>query len=162
MPIVLYSKKDSLWKIAGFAAACEAHSSPTIWFESALWGPESRNVGFDITPKFDIWSMGCMLYELTVGSRPFSTQSDVYAHCDLKKQIEIPPDKTFGPLHNKAVTQVIRSMLQPWPASRPTAKALRDIFHVESGFPIRDVLESVSTPNAPDITNLASSRTPEV
>ena len=162
MPLVLYSKKDSLWKIAGFAAACEAHSSPTIWFESALWGPESRNVGFDLTPKFDIWSMGCILYELTVGSLPFLTQSDVYSHYDLKKQIEIPPDKTSGPVHNEAVTQVIRSMLQPRPASRPTAKALRDIFHVESGFPVEGVMESASTANAPDITTLTSSMTPKV
>ena len=162
MPIVLYSKKDSLWKIAGFAAACEAHSPRTIRFENALWSPEARHVGFDVTPKIDIWSMGCILYELTVGSRPFSTQSDVDAHCELKKQIEIPSDKTFGPLHNKAVTQVIRSMLQPRPASRPTAKALRDIFHVASGSPVGEATESASTPNLPDVTTLTLSITPKV
>ena len=157
MPIVLYSKKDSLWKIAGFAAACEAHSPLRIRLQHVLWGPEARTEHFDITPEIDIWSMGCILYELTVGSRPFPTQSDVDSHYYLKKQITIPADKTFGPLHNAAVTQVIRSMLRPSPASRPTAKALRFIFQ---GFLIR--VEWASTPNAPDITNLASSRTPEV
>lgn len=79
--------------------------------------------------------MGCILYELVVCVNLFSTEDEVRQYCDEGKQIELPEARTFGLVHNRIVTDAIRSILSLLPSSRPTAQALRNAFQVQATTP---------------------------
>src|SRR5271167_2017073 len=81
---VLYSRKDSLWKLTDFGLTSEATASRLHSTTSARGSPGYRAPELGISNKFsnkvDIWSMGCLLYELATGKQAFLTDFAVVYH----------------------------------------------------------------------------------
>jgi len=78
--------------------------------------------------KADIWSTGCILYELAVGTRAFSSDWAVIQHKLGGKDIEIELDSNFCDKCGEEITRNILRMLRSDPPSRPSATVLFKTF----------------------------------
>ena len=84
---VLHSRKSSTWKITDFGISAEGttnyacttkDSKGSIGYRAPeLLALESNDKAV-YTNKVDIWSMGCILYELAAGQKAFRNDLDVY------------------------------------------------------------------------------------
>jgi serine/threonine protein kinase len=72
--------------------------------------------------------MGCILYELATGIRPFKSDWDVLNHRISKRNIEVVLDDTFDTHSIATTTQHIVEMLQIDPSDRPSASFLSEKF----------------------------------
>jgi serine/threonine protein kinase len=94
---VLYSHKDAQWKLGDFGLTCEGTliRDFTTTFARGTAGyraPELLTVTTKLVynNKADIWSMGCILYELATHKQAFLNDFAVY-HCRLtKSNIRVP------------------------------------------------------------------------
>uniref|UniRef100_A0ACB8FKK7 Serine/threonine-protein kinase plk1 n=1 Tax=Sphaerodactylus townsendi TaxID=933632 RepID=A0ACB8FKK7_9SAUR len=69
--------------------------------------------------EVDIWSIGCIMYTLLVGKPPFETS------CLKETYMRIKKNNYTIPLHiNPVAANLIRRMLRPDPATRPTIEEL--------------------------------------
>src|SRR5271170_657642 len=73
---VLYCQKDGNWKVTDFGLSCEATSKVprTTRFArgtSSYRSPELIRPFPTFTNKVDIWSVGCIFYELLTGNVAF-------------------------------------------------------------------------------------------
>jgi ankyrin repeat protein len=103
------------------------------------------------TNKVDIWAMGCILYELATGNRPFKSDWAVTSFVHSAKNIEVSLDNTFNVDSIKIITQHIVDMLQATPAARPSASVLsagfdRHLQLAQESVQLSAVSNSVSTP----------------
>lgn len=76
LTLVLYSSKDSAWKLADFGFTCEGTSSQfqisgLVRGTSGYRAPELLAEPATYTNKVDIWAMGCILHELAVARKAF-------------------------------------------------------------------------------------------
>src|SRR5271169_6862808 len=73
--LVLYSRKDSVWKLADFGFTSEATSTTLQTSVDGKGTPGYRAPELVRSSKYnnktDIWSLGCILYELAVGQKAF-------------------------------------------------------------------------------------------
>jgi hypothetical protein len=89
---------------------------------------------FDETPTFnnklDIWSMGCILYELVVGQKAFRTDQAVFSYRqNASSMINVPfESQAFDTDSREKFTQSICSMLQITSTQRPSAPVLLRTF----------------------------------
>lgn len=128
---VLYSMKDRKWKVADFGLTCEATSTALIFTDFSRGTPGYRspellketNRGFNT--KLDIWSMGCILYELVTGSKLFLDDFSVNQFAALGESISYLPFKeTIDKQTRLLVLGMIQDMLHISPSSRPMADDL--------------------------------------
>jgi serine/threonine protein kinase len=96
--IVLYSRKDSVWKVADFGFTTQLRQSQSTILTQDGRGTEGyyppefldETAELRYSTKLDIWQLGCILFELAVGRRAFSSN---WATLRLKighSQLEIP------------------------------------------------------------------------
>jgi eukaryotic-like serine/threonine-protein kinase len=78
--------------------------------------------------QVDIWSMGCILFEMSVGHKPFHDDFGVVYYSRDGVSLEIDLDEGFGEGCKKDITRHILNMLQIEPKLRPTSSSLFDEF----------------------------------
>lgn len=121
-----------MWKIADFGLTSPGNtSSPVITIyargKAGYRAPELlRNpTAAEFTKKTDIWSIGCILYEISAGHPPFSDDYavDIYGQskhkCDLSLSI-------FDDFVNRRATRLLRACLHATRDRRPSARAASD------------------------------------
>lgn len=136
---VLYSRKDLVWKLSDFGFTSEATSRSLLSSKDGRGTPSYRApelLAFSDTPAFnkkvDIWSMGCIMYELTLRKRAFGND---YATMEYKmeyrtsqKPISVILDESFGEQCKESIVTNITSMIQIEPSRRPSATDLVEEF----------------------------------
>ena len=78
--------------------------------------------------KVDIWSMGCILYEITTGDCPFKNDWEVIKHSLSGKKLEVVLADTFDLRSKAKVIKLIADMLKIDPSARPSAAQLTNEF----------------------------------
>jgi serine/threonine protein kinase len=78
--------------------------------------------------KIDIWSMGCILYELAVGKRAFHTDWMTREYKVMGVLPEIPLDEYFSDDDTQRVQNAVTRMLNLEANTRPLARELVEEF----------------------------------
>lgn len=137
MVVVLYSRAEDTWKIADFGLMSEGTSSAANLTTSArgtngyrapeLLAENKRSYN----NKVDIWSMGCILYELAVGIRAFSSDWRILHYSQSKEILEIPPGCLVDEHWRSILSNLMGCTLNIDPAQRiPASHLLRQsVFH---------------------------------
>jgi serine/threonine protein kinase len=130
--VVLYSCKHKAWKVADFGLTSEGNSQSLRSTEAPSGTPGYRppellqpeeNLGkYQYNNKVDIWAMGCVLHELIVHEKPFSSDMAVFAYYQEGETVMIAVDRHFKSA--RTLSNAVRDMLQKSPQSRPSANAL--------------------------------------
>lgn len=115
-----------MWKLADFGFSSEADSKTLLTSNmgrgtTCYRAPELLSFDAVYNNKVDIWSMGCILYELAVGRRVFK---DDWAASEYKKSsgtLEIHLDENFSSQCKETITTHIMCMLQIDSTLRPSA-----------------------------------------
>ena len=131
--LVLYSRKDSVWKLADFGFLSEATSnripnSTDRRGTSGYRAPELLGEEGTYNNKVDIWSMGCILYEIAVGEKLFRDDFATVEHKALNKNVNVLLDSGFSDQCKDAITTCIRAMVQIDFTARPSATDLLTLF----------------------------------
>eukprot|EP00922_Rhytidocystis_sp_ex-Travisia-forbesii_P050466 GHVS01075010.1.p1 GENE.GHVS01075010.1~~GHVS01075010.1.p1 ORF type:complete len:581 (+),score=137.33 GHVS01075010.1:26-1744(+) len=86
------------------------------------WSPELMKEGQRAyNYKSDIWSYGCILYEMATGSTPFSHAQSLP---ELKEAIKRGPDFSCHNKISKPLSDLLKRLLHPDPGQRPSARQL--------------------------------------
>jgi serine/threonine protein kinase len=126
---VLYSRKDSSWKLADFGITCEA-TSQTLRSTDVGRGtpgyraPELLNEDPVYNNKVDIWALGCILYELAVGEQAFANDFATREYKVSKTVLTVDLDGNFSDQCKQNITSSILAMLQKDSSFRPSAADL--------------------------------------
>jgi len=133
--LVLYSSKSSAWKLADFGLSIEGSSQnlPTKYSSGTpgYRAPELMDSNGDTAMynnKVDVWAMGCILYELATGIRPFQSDWEVLGHRFSGKNINVVLDDSFDMHSVETITKNIVDMLQLDPSHRPSASTMSKKF----------------------------------
>lgn len=80
--------------------------------------------GSTYTNKIDIWSMGCILYELVSNKCVFSDDIAVFKHYFRHETVDVSVDSTFEENDKDNISSTLRRMLNREPSERPSASRL--------------------------------------
>ena len=133
--LVLYSCKSSTWKLADFGLSTEGSSKtnrPTRYGRGSSGYRAPELMATDEEPlynnKVDIWSMGCILYELATRTCAFKTDWAVLEYRYSGKDKDVILDETFDEYTNKTIAKHVVDMLQIDATVRPSATTLSKDF----------------------------------
>ena len=138
--LVLYSRKDSIWKITDFGFTSEG-SSRRIQYSSNSRGtsgyraPELlQDERGSFNNKVDIWAMGCILFELAAGKKAFESDDIVLSWWLSGKQFTLVlEDRTLEENAKCTISDMVNRMINRNSALRPSASVLQeDICHIET------------------------------
>jgi eukaryotic-like serine/threonine-protein kinase len=123
---------DGAVKVAdfGIARAISGHSDQNLTKTGSVMGtatyfsPEQAR-GAPVDPRSDIYSLGCVLYEMTTGHTPFSGESAVAIAYKHVQENPVPP-RQIDPALPETLEAITLKCLAKNPANRyPTAQDLR-------------------------------------
>lgn len=122
--------KRGIVKVADFGIA-QAISKNTLTFARDLVGtvhyvsPEQAK-GEPVTPSTDIYSLGCVLYEMLTGKPPFDAESTITVALKHIHDEPVPPEQ-INPAVSEALSGVILKAMEKLPLHRfTTAEEMRD------------------------------------
>jgi serine/threonine protein kinase len=132
---VLYSRKDAVWKLADFGLTSEA---AVTWTTSKSRGTEGYRAPELLLSlqgkkaiynnKVDIWSIGCILFELAVCQKAFFNDWATLHYQSSSEALDIPLDESFSEQCKETINRNIRSILALTSSSRPSAADLETEF----------------------------------
>jgi len=131
MLLVLYSRRHNVWKLADFGFTSEAASrilrtSNDGKGTNGYRAPELLTGVYN--NKVDIWSLGCILYELSVGQRAFNSDYATLQYKESGRTMKVILDEGFSDRCKETVTRNIVIMLQIDFSARPSATDLLEEF----------------------------------
>ena len=96
--------------------------STQIYGAPEVLGSDSNSETSVYTKSVDIWSLGCVIYELLVGTRLFASGEQVSRY--YYRNLPFPEDKLkeLSPPTDDAGISLLKSMLEIQPEDRPTAE----------------------------------------
>jgi len=127
---VLYAAASGWWKIADFGLTSSATSRRLRTTTGQRGKPCYRapelvrdfGLGVGFSRKVDIWSLGCILFELYFGYKAFNHDFDTDDFASGKKNLEIAIHAFDH--HAELYEKLIRQMLSPQYDSRPSIKEI--------------------------------------
>jgi serine/threonine protein kinase len=131
---VLYSRKDEAWKLADFGYTTQLKSRSHLGTASArgtegYFPPEFFAEGVPLyDTKVDIWSMGCILFELAMTKRAFPSNSAVFEYKASRVMPSVTLDEYFSTQDIEDTTTSVTRMLNIDPTERPSATELTRLF----------------------------------
>jgi serine/threonine protein kinase len=127
----LYSLVDSVWKLADFGYTSEETASrlrdTTTAKQAEIYrAPElALNQNFD--EKSDIWSMGCILYEMVANKPAVNNDNALFEWYFQDRPFEVTIDNTFD-VNERSIYETVIRMLQKEPSKRPSTSTLFNEF----------------------------------
>ncbi len=116
----------------GVARDDNATATPTIIGTAAYMSPEQVDGGRDLDGRSDIFSLGCMLFEMLAGEQPFQGSS-LIASIAKRLTDPTPSARALRPSVPESVDAAIRRALAPAPEDRfPTAAAFAEALAPET------------------------------
>jgi len=82
--------------------------------------PEVEDNSAPKTNRVDIWSLGCILYQMVAGSPLFNSRREVWKYANSASS---PPQAARNKSLSIACEDFLRDLLQPNPQDRPSAEA---------------------------------------
>jgi len=103
----------------------------TIIGTVAYMSPEQAR-GEKVDHRTDIWSLGCVLYEMLTGKRPFKSTNDQAVIYSILKEKPVPMTEIWRDI-SKKLEQVVESCLEKDPAERykDMGALLRDLNSID-------------------------------
>lgn len=134
---MLYSRKDSVWKLSDFGLTDEGNSNSLRTSRDSkgtngyrapeLLGPYSFDQSV-YNNRVDIWSIGCILFELATGEKAFAGDIATYAFKVSASALPVPLDEGFSETCKETIRSEIAAMLQLDYKSRPSSANLLESF----------------------------------
>lgn len=129
MDIVLYSRKDNVWKIADFGFSAQG-TSKRIWSTeqnkgtSSYRAPEIIKEDAKYNNKVDIWAIGCIFYELVCEEKAFPNDWAVFHWYSLNEDKSLPTDALIEPSSRNLISSLITRTINRDAQTRPSAREL--------------------------------------
>lgn len=106
-------------KVADWGLAMDKRTSPQrLTLTNEIFGtpyymsPEQARKSKDVTPHTDMYALGCMLYEMVVGTPPFLGEhlAIMYAHCNEWHQFpdDVPVTPAFRAIIDRCMQKEVR------------------------------------------------------
>ncbi|CUS11460.1 unnamed protein product, partial [Tuber aestivum] len=111
----------SKWIPAEATTTFHTQVSTPIYSAPEVLGLDSHSETSDYTNSVDIWSLGCVIYELLVGKRLFVSESQVFRYYLGGWHFPEGELKGLSPPTNNVGISLLKSMLTIQPENRPTA-----------------------------------------
>lgn len=130
--LVLYSAETGFWRLADFGFTSRGTATRmqnTTWARGTegYRAPELlRNKQFN--NKVDIWSMGCILYELAANRRRFMFDYDVIVYYVNNTQLAVGLNGFFGEQDRVVLSKRFVRMTEREPDQRPSAATIYEEF----------------------------------
>ena len=143
--VLLCHPERSAVKLIDFGSACKCGRQQFSYVQSRFYRAPEVMLGMEYGPAIDMWSAGCMLYELRTGKPLFTGWSEHDQLCRIEATLGVIPQsmhsnvplvyktRYFEPGSRRMVpSQELTRMMRknrtpaPEPGSRPLANVLRD------------------------------------
>ena len=120
-----------LIKLIDFGFACHIPKNGYMeqYFGTPIYTAPEIIQNWSYSEKIDLWSVGVILFNMTTGCQPFSTDED-----DINKEV-LEKDIQFDAIDNENIRSLCMNLLEKYPAARITAKKA-----LEEAIEIRDNL----------------------
>lgn len=129
---MLLSLYDNVWKIADFGLTSEdatrrAYTTLLARGTECYRTPELVREESVVTRKSDIWTLGCILFELISGSKAFPRDFNIYEYVQSKRRPNIPTLGLDGRLKT-CLSELVYAMFAIDWWERPSTEAILKMF----------------------------------